>query len=208
VGEWAIAFGNPFGFFEKNDNPTVTVGVVSNINVNLEPNQNRSYRNMIQTDAAINPGNSGGPLLDAESEVIGMNAEIYTESGGNVGLGFAIPINRVKHVVAELKKHGKISHITSTGFHYQQLDERLAKYFHLDQTDGVVVTQIQDGTSAAASGLEVGDVITEVNGSAIRTNDDLTSILLEAKDGDTLTMKIYRYGDRKTISLTLDSSVN
>ncbi|HZV12173.1 MAG TPA: trypsin-like peptidase domain-containing protein, partial [Candidatus Kapabacteria bacterium] len=210
VGEWAIAFGNPFGLFEYNDHPTVTVGVISNVNVNLQPQDDHTYRHMIQTDAAINPGNSGGPLIDADGDVIGVNAAIINPNGSeeNIGLGFAIPINNVKKIVDILKKNGKIQHITQIGFRYQQLSKDLAAYFHLDQTDGVVVTQIQSGSGAASSGLEVGDVITEANGENIRTEDDLTSVLLEAQVGDVLHLKIYRYGERKNISLSLDSSAD
>ncbi|HET7152577.1 MAG TPA: trypsin-like peptidase domain-containing protein [Candidatus Kapabacteria bacterium] len=208
VGEWAIAFGNPFGLFESNDHPTVTVGVISNENVNLQPMDDHTYRHMIQTDAAINPGNSGGPLINADGEVIGVNAAIINPNGNeeNIGLGFAIPINNVKKIVDILRKNGKIKHITQIGFRYKQMTKELASYFHLDQTDGVVVTQIQSGSGAANSGLEVGDVITEAGGETIRTEDDLTSILLSAQVGDELHLKIYRYGERKDITLSLDGS--
>ena len=96
IGEWVIALGNPFGLFDINDKPTVTVGVVSNTGMKIESGEGRVYRDMIQTDAAINSGNSGGPLLNAKGEVIGVNSVIYTPNQGNIGLGFAIPINRVK----------------------------------------------------------------------------------------------------------------
>jgi len=165
---------------------------------------------MIQTDAAINPGNSGGPLINADGAVIGVNAAIINPNGNeeNIGLGFAIPINSVKKIVDILKKNGKIKHITQVGFRYKQMTKELAAYFHLDQTDGVVVTQLQTGSGAAASGLEVGDVITEADGEQIRTEDDLTSILLSAQAGDELHLKIYRYGERKNISLSLDASAD
>jgi len=109
IGEWAIALGNPFGLFEVNDKPTVTVGVISATGMNLEPINDRYYLNMIQTDAAINGGNSGGPLVNSLGEVIGMNTLIFTAgSQGNIGLSFAIPINKVKSIIEELKDTGKI----------------------------------------------------------------------------------------------------
>ena len=111
IGEWVIALGNPFGLFELNDKPTVTVGVISATGMNLEPINNRYYLNMLQTDAAINGGNSGGPLVNSLGEVIGMNTLIFTGGSGaqgNIGLGFAIPINKVKRIIGELKSNGKI----------------------------------------------------------------------------------------------------
>ena len=110
IGEWVIALGNPFGLFELNDKPTVTVGVISATGMNLEPINNRYYLNMLQTDAAINGGNSGGPLVNSLGEVIGMNTLIFTGGSGaqgNIGLGFAIPINKVKRIIDELKEQRK-----------------------------------------------------------------------------------------------------
>ena len=115
TGEWAIALGNPFGLFDISDKPTVTVGVVSATGINLKAQEGRVYKEMIQTDAAINSGNSGGPLVNSLGEVIGVNSVIYTPNQGNIGLGFAIPINRVKKVVAELKRSGKIDREWYTG---------------------------------------------------------------------------------------------
>src|SRR6185312_3556430 len=108
VGEWAIALGNPFGLFSSNDKPTVTVGVISNTNVSLGMEEGRNYRGMIQTDAAISSGNSGGPLLNANGEVIGMNSTIFStaqsgQGAGSIGLGFAIPINKIATIVDNFK---------------------------------------------------------------------------------------------------------
>ncbi len=203
VGEWAIAFGNPFGFFETNDHPTVTVGVVSNTKVNLQPEEGRAYRSMIQTDAAINQGNSGGPLLDADGEVIGMNTAIYTPTGGSVGLGFAIPVNRIKSIVQALKKSGKIAHIADPGFQFQALDRDLAHYFGLKQDEGVVVTQVRAHSAASAADIQPGDVILEAQGEKIRSEDELGAILLEARSGDRLSLTVNRYGKTKELSLTL-----
>src|SRR5690606_39227400 len=122
IGEWVIALGNPFGLFELNDKPTVTVGVISATGMNLEPLNNRYYLNMIQTDAAINGGNSGGPLVNSLGEAIGMNTLIFTGgtgSTGNIGLGFAIPINKIKRIVTELKENGSINRDFDIGLRIQ-----------------------------------------------------------------------------------------
>ena len=144
IGEWVIALGNPFGLFDINDKPTVTVGVVSNTGMKIESGEGRVYRDMIQTDAAINSGNSGGPLLNATGEVIGVNSVIYTPNQGNIGLGFAIPINRVKTIVAELRKSGKIERNFWTGLQIQAVDRRIARYFGLDKVQGVIVSEVQE----------------------------------------------------------------
>ncbi|NUM63445.1 MAG: trypsin-like peptidase domain-containing protein, partial [Ignavibacteriaceae bacterium] len=142
IGEWVIALGNPFGLFELNDKPTVTVGVVSASGMNLDAINNRYYLNMIQTDASINGGNSGGPLVNSEGKVIGMNTLIFTAGGntGSIGLGFAIPINKVKRIVEELKKNGSIDRNFEIGMRIQTIDEGIAQYYHLKSIKGVIVT--------------------------------------------------------------------
>ncbi len=207
IGEWAIAMGNPFGLFEINDKPTVTVGVISATGVNLSAQEGRYYRNMIQTDAAINSGNSGGPLIDALGEVIGVNAiilnpaESNTGIGTNIGLGFAIPINRARDVVNELKKHGRIDRNLYTGLEVQNIDVRVARYFGLSKAEGVIVSDVQKGSPAQDAGFQPGDIITDVNGEKITTDDDLLGILLDAHAGDVMKVNVMR--DRKTISLRL-----
>src|ERR1051326_2231966 len=143
IGEGAIAMGNPFGLFDISDKPTVTVGVISATGMNLTAEQGRSYRGMIQTDAAINQGNSGGPLLNSAGEVIGINAVIFTPNQGSIGLGFAIPINRVKSVVAELKKSGRIDRNFWTGLEVNSVDSRVARYFGLENPEGVIVSDVR-----------------------------------------------------------------
>ncbi|NMB81741.1 MAG: trypsin-like serine protease, partial [Ignavibacteria bacterium] len=144
IGEWVIALGNPFGLFDINDQPTVTVGVVSAKGMNLGAQENRYYVNMIQTDAAINTGNSGGPLVNAFGELIGMNTLIYTAgSVGNIGLGFAIPINKIKRVIDELKSNGKVDRDFWTGLSIQTIDQAIAKAYDLKSMRGVIVTQVQ-----------------------------------------------------------------
>lgn len=201
VGEWVIAMGNPFGLFDINDKPTVTVGVVSNTGMKLQSQDGRVYRGMIQTDAAINAGNSGGPLLNALGEVIGVNAVIYTPNQGNIGLGFAIPINRVKSIVAELRKHGKIERSFWTGLEIQAVDRRIARYFGLDKVEGVIVSEVQKKSPAERSGFRVGDIILAANGERVDDESSLLAAVEDAKAGDVLSLKVFR--EHKTIELKL-----
>lgn len=203
VGEWAIAFGNPFGLFDINDKPTVTVGVISSIGMNLGHINDHFYTGMIETDAAINGGNSGGPLVNSEGNVVGMNTLIYTggQSTTFVGYGFAIPINKIKKVVADLRKKGKVTRNVWKGFDAQNVDARIARYFGLSSAEGIIVSEIEQGGPADKAGLKVGDIIQEVNGQRISTGDDLTQILIDASPGDLLKMKVYR--ERKILNVTL-----
>ncbi len=202
VGEWVIAMGNPFGLFEINNKPIVTVGVVSSTGLNFPDVQGRSYRDMIQTDAAINSGNSGGPLLNANAEVIGVNTFIYTGGGaGSIGIGFAIPINRVKKIVDELKVNGKIERSFKTGIAVQNLTPQLARYFGLEQERGVVVANVEKNSAADRAGVKVGDVIIEANGQRVRNEQELMFAVREMRAGEILKLKIVR--ERKLIELAL-----
>jgi len=206
IGEWVIALGNPFGLFQVNDKPTVTVGVVSNTEVNLRGGQqgdDRIYRGMIQTDAAINSGNSGGPLLNTLGEVIGVNSVIYTPNQGNIGLGFAIPVNRVKRIVAELKESGKVDRDFWVGMKVQSVDQRIAQYFKLDKAEGVIVTEVERGGPADKAGFRPEDIIQEANGERIYDDSSLYGIVYDAHVGDSIRLKVLRGGDTRTISLTL-----
>jgi serine protease Do len=206
IGEWVIAMGNPFGLFDISDKPTVTVGVVSATGMNLNADQGRIYRGMIQTDAAINQGNSGGPLINSDGDVIGVNAVIFTPNQGNIGLGFAIPINRVKSIVTELKKSGKVERNFWTGLEVQSVDQRIANYFELSKVEGVVVTDVKRHSPAEDGGFKPGDVIVEVNSERIGKDDDIIGIVQNSKEGDVLQMKVLR--DKKTISLSLKLEKN
>jgi serine protease Do len=194
IGEWVIALGNPFGLFELNDKPTVTVGVVSATGMNLDAINNRYYLNMIQTDASINGGNSGGPLVNSEGEVIGMNTLIFTagNNSGNIGLGFAIPINKVKRIIEELKEKGSIDRNFEIGMRIQTIDEGIAKYYHLKNVKGVIVTKIYPNTPAEKGGIEVGDIIVEVEGFKINNENTIFSVFHEFRTGQTITVKIIR----------------
>jgi serine protease Do len=203
IGEWTIAFGNPFGLFEINDKPTVTVGVISATGMKLGQMENRYYRDMIETDAAINGGNSGGPLVNSNGDVIGMNTLIFTagQSSTYIGYGFAIPINKIKKVVTDLKKKGKISHEITAGFDVQPVDARIAQYLGLKQVKGVIVSDIHPGGPAVAAGLKIGDVVLEVNGEKVNSDNDILAIMVESIPGDILKFKVYR--DHKTIDISL-----
>ncbi len=201
IGEWVIAFGNPFGLFDISDKPTVTVGVVSATKMNLRGQEGRVYRGMIQTDAAINSGNSGGPLVNAAGEVIAVNAVIFTPNQGNIGLGFAIPINRVKTIVAELKKEGKVEREYWTGLEIQAVDQRIARYFGLDKAEGVIISDVKRGSPADRAGFKVGDIVLTVNGERIVDDEAMVSILNDFRVGDVLKIKVLR--EKKTLELSL-----
>ena len=206
IGEWVIAFGNPFGLFDINDKPTVTVGVISSLGMNLEPLNNRYYLNMIQTDAAINGGNSGGPLVNSLGEVIGMNTLIYTANGsrGNIGLGFAIPINKVKRIITELKEQGKINRNFEVGLGVQTVDESLAKAYGLPATRGVIITQVVPGSPADKCGIKVRDIIFQVDNYRINNQEILKSVFMEFRVGQKVTIKLLRNDKEITTVMTLE----
>jgi serine protease Do len=201
IGEWVIALGNPFGLFALNDKPTVTVGVVSATGMNLQEKEGRVYRGMIQTDAAINAGNSGGPLINALGEVIGVNAVIFTPNQGNIGLGFAIPIGKVKGIIETLKRSGQVERDYWTGLEVQNVDARIARYFGLDREAGVIVAEIQRGSPGDRAGLRVGDIIVRANGERIEDDSSLIGIIQDSKVGDVITLDVLR--DRKEIQCKL-----
>ncbi len=208
VGEWAIALGNPFGLFDINSKPTVTVGVLSNTEVDLQPQEDRIYRQMLQTDAAISSGNSGGPLVNAEGKVVGINATIYSTSqssmgAGSIGIGFAIPINRARQVIEQLQKNGKIDRDFWTGMRIQQIDARIARYLGLSNTEGVVIVEMAPNSPASRAGLQVGDVIVGVNGEEIKTEDQAVIRIYDSRVGDALRLKIFRNGQQMEKVMTL-----
>jgi serine protease Do len=207
IGEWVIALGNPFGLFEINDKPTVTVGVVSALNMKVNAEGNRVYKDMIQTDASINAGNSGGPLVDVEGNVIGMNTIIYTGSQfsqGSIGVGFAISINRVKAIMEELKAGGKIERSSNVGFRIQAIDDQIAKYYNLKDKNGVIVVQIQKGGVSDKAGLKVEDVIIAVNDEKVRNEQDLVFAINDKRKGDVIKLKIIRSGSENIIEMKLE----
>lgn len=211
IGEWVIALGNPFGLFEINSKPTVTVGVVSAVDRDFGRQSNdRVYQDMIQTDAAINQGNSGGPLVNSLGEVIGMNTFIYTGSNyntGSIGLGFALPSNHIIRVVKDLREHGEVNRRFRTGLEVEDISPIVARYFRLGSTSGVIVTDIEKNSSAARAGLEVRDIIMEVNGKEIRDESDIWSVIenSDLRGGDKLNFKVLRGERILNVSMKLES---
>lgn len=209
IGEWVVALGNPFGLFNMKNKPTPTIGIVSGVDLDFGVQEGgRVYQDMIQTDAAINTGNSGGPLVNILGEVIGINTFIFTSSQystGSIGIGFAIPINRAKNIVEELRKYGKIDRSFWTGLEVQNVNTLIAKYFNLKVTHGVIITDIDQDSPAQKAGLMIGDVIVEVNGRKVKSNNDIFRIIEEdfLKAGDMLTLKIVRGGETKMVSMRL-----
>jgi serine protease Do len=199
IGEWVIALGNPFGLFEVNQKPTVTVGVVSATGMKLSSGENRFYRNMIQTDAAINSGNSGGPLVNSNGEVIGMNTLIYTGNsfaGGNIGLGFAIPVNKIKKIVDQIKKDGKINRNYDIGLRLQPVDQNVQQYFKLKaDVHGAIVVSVESGSASDDAGLKQEDIILSVNGEKIASDGDFWGIITEMNLSDNIKLKILRKGE-------------
>lgn len=212
IGEWAIALGNPFGLFDINAKPTVTVGVISNKGVNFLEEQDKRltvYKDMIQTDAAISSGNSGGPLVNAEGKAIGMNTMIFStaqsQSGsGSIGIGFSIPINRVSQIVELIKSKKTINRNVYLGLEIQEIDERVIKYLNLPDIRGVVIYSTQNSGPANRAGLEPGDVILTINGRKVLREDDFYIEVYDSMVGETMEFQILREDKEKTIKLQLE----
>ncbi len=194
AGEWVVAIGSPFGF-----DHTVTAGVVSATGRSLP---NESYVPFIQTDVAINPGNSGGPLFNLEGEVVGINSQIFTRSGGFMGLSFAIPIDVAMDVANQLREDGKVSR-GWLGVVIQEVNKDLAESFGLERPAGALVAQVMEGGPAAKGGLKVGDVILSLNGKTIDMSGDLPHLVGALKPGSTAKLEVVRDGDRKTLNIAI-----
>lgn len=208
IGEWAIAIGNPFGLFNRNQ-PTVTVGVISAVNRDFgRVKGGRIYQDMIQTDAAINKGNSGGPLCNAAGEVIGMNTFIFTgdnSSSGSVGIGFAIPISRIKKIVAGLKNN-TIDRDFWIGLSYMPLNKYLARQMGYPKTRGIYIARIIQNSPAEKAGLHLGDILLEINHQPVVDDDSVDKAMGSEylKVGDRLPVKVWREGNFKDLILILE----
>ncbi|MBT14149.1 MAG: serine peptidase [Oceanospirillaceae bacterium] len=194
VGEWVVAIGSPFGF-----DYSVTAGIVSAKGRSL-PNEN--YVPFIQTDVAINPGNSGGPLFNLDGEVVGINSQIYTRSGGFMGVSFAIPINVALDVADQLKEKGKVSR-GWLGVVIQEVSKDLAESFGLKKAAGALVAQVVQDSPAEAAGLQSGDIITRFNGKNIYLSSDLPHQVGRIKPGEEAKIDIVRNGKRKTLEVEI-----
>ena len=208
VGEWVIALGNPFGLFEATE-PTVTVGVVSATDRDLSAGRNgRLYRDMIQTDAAINQGNSGGPLVNALGEVIGVNTAIYTESGGSIGIGFAVPARKAVRILDELRTTGAVDRSYYTGLYVNNVNERIAQALDLDRSTGVLVRDIDPDSPAAEAGIQPYDVIIGIEGEPIATRDDYVARIYDFRPGDQVQVRLLRDGEPVAVSLRIGRQRN
>jgi S1-C subfamily serine protease len=216
VGDSVVAIGNPFGL-ER----TVTAGIVSALQREITAPNGYTIDKVIQTDAPINRGSSGGPLLSAEGEVIGVNSQIESSSGGgNVGIGFAVPINTVKEVVSQILENGRVDH-AYLGVRMQEIDENLAETFRMPVDSGILIVDVVDGSPADEAGLEGGDqqvivggtsyvlggdIVTAADGQAVANPDDLRRLIMEREPGETMTLQVHR-GDRgdteRTVNVTL-----
>lgn len=195
VGSWVVAMGNPFGL-----ELTITAGIVS------ATGRTRmgitDYEDFIQTDAAINPGNSGGPLVNLRGEVVGVNTAIATRSGGNMGIGFAIPSNLAQLVMVQLREDGSVTR-GWLGVVIQDLTEDLAESFGFQGTEGVLVSQVQEDSPADDAGLKVGDIITKFNGEGLTGMDQLRLRVASTEPGDEVEVVVVRDGREKTIDVEI-----
>jgi S1-C subfamily serine protease len=210
VGEEVVAIGSPFGL-----DATVTSGIVSALDRRITAPNGFAIDNAIQTDAAINQGNSGGPLLDSGAQVVGVNSQIETETGGNVGIGFAVPSNTVRSVVEDIVEDGAVEH-AYLGVGIETIPADVAE--ELGEAAGVAITDVRDGSPAAEAELRAatgsqtadggpyptgGDVITAVNGEAVETAEQLQSLVSEHAPGDEIELTVVHDGDTRTVAVTL-----
>jgi serine protease Do len=201
VGEWAIAIGNPYGFMLGNSEPSVTAGVISGVGRNLVARGEGSsaYFDMIQTDASINPGNSGGPLVSADGEVIGVNSSIYSTSGGSIGLGFAIPINRARRVADDLVEHGRVRRPWIGVRLEQPKSDNPRDYI----ARGARVAAVTPGSPAERAGIRVGDVLLREKTRAIRNRFDWDAALLDLRVGEQVPLVVHRGSSDLPVSVTI-----
>ena len=194
VGEWVLAIGSPFGFEN-----TVTAGVVSAKGRSLPDDSAVPF---IQTDVAVNPGNSGGPLFNARGEVVGINSQIYSRTGGYQGVSFAIPIDLATKIKDQIVATGKVEH-ARLGVMVQEVNQTLADSFKLDTPEGALVANVERGGPAEKAGLQAGDVIRKVNGQTIVSSGDLPAVISLAMPGDKITLDVWRNGGSKQINAQL-----
>ncbi|SCK30483.1 DegQ family serine endoprotease [Vogesella sp. LIG4] len=194
VGEWVAAIGAPFGFEN-----TVTAGIVSAKGRSLP---DESYVPFIQTDVAINPGNSGGPLFNLRGEVVGINSQIYSRSGGFMGISFAIPIDIAMKVAEQLKSSGKVSR-GQLGVHIQEVTQELAQSFGLDRPRGALVVRVEPNGPASRAGIHIGDIILRLNGQTVDNSRDLPRMVGDQPPGTHIKLGVWRKGNEQNVDATL-----
>ena len=194
VGEWVVAIGSPFGFEN-----TVTAGIVSAKGRSLA---HENYVPFIQTDVAINPGNSGGPLFNLKGEVIGINSQIYSRSGGSMGLSFAIPIDLAIDIQNQLKAKGKVSR-GRLGIGIQEVSKELAESFNLGKPQGALVASVEKGSAADKAGIEVGDIILKFDGRVVNESADLPRMVGSTRPGNKSVVQVWRKGTTRDLGVTV-----
>lgn len=211
VGEWAIALGNPFGLFEDGQ-PTVTVGVVSakNRDFRPDPSNPRVYIDMIQTDASINMGNSGGPLLNSEGDVIGINTFIYTggTGGGFVGLGFAIPSNRIDRIISQLLSSGSVVLDYNPGMEFTGMTEQIVYRYRLPYVQGLLVTSVNKDGPAYECGIMPGDIILKIGDERVVSEMHAWALLREYEEGEEMRIELLRENNRYETEMHLRQKVS
>ncbi len=194
-GQTVIALGNPHNLFSISKEPTATIGIISGKNVNFGLRKSgHVYQNMIQTDASINQGNSGGPLMNILGEVIGINTFIVTESNNSKGMGFSIPISRVKNIIKDLKEKGKVDRTWFTGITIREIDEKYKNYFNIEVNNGVIVTDVERESPGEDAGILLKDIIYKVNDKIVNSIIDIEEALEEGyfKTNDEVKLIIIR----------------
>ena len=197
VGYWVMAIGSPFGFEN-----TVTAGVISATRRSLPGD---GFVSFIQTDVAINPGNSGGPLINMRGEVVGINSQIYSGTGGYQGLSFAIPIEVAQRIEQQILSTGQVRH-ARLGVQIQEVNQTLAEAFKLDKPAGALVTEVATGSAAERAGIQSGDVLLRINGRAVDLSGDLPAVLGLAQPGDPADIDVWRRGARRAVHIILDDA--
>ena len=212
VGDAVVAIGNPFGLERS-----ATAGIVSALQRNITAPNGYTIDEVIQIDAPINQGNSGGPLLSAGGEVIGVNSQIESETGGNVGIGFAVPVNTVREVISQIKESGKVEH-AYLGVEMQAITDELVETFKLPVDQGILIARVAEGSPADQAGLEGGnktvivdgtsyllggDIVTSADGQAMTSPDELRTVIMEKKPGESVTLNIRREDLQRTVNVTL-----
>lgn len=195
IGDWILAIGNPFGI-----GSSVTAGIISarNRNINSGP-----YDQYLQTDASINRGNSGGPMFNMNGEVIGINTAIYSPSGGNVGVGFAIPSTQAQIVINQLREFGRTKR-GRIGVRISGVSDDIAESLGMDEAVGALVNSVEDDSPSSEAGVEFGDIIIEFDGTEVKEVRDLTTVVANTEIGSTVDMVVLRKGERVTLSITID----
>ena len=199
VGAWVLAIGSPFGL-----DYSVTAGIVSAIGRSLPTTKGENYVPFIQTDVSINPGNSGGPLFNLEGQVVGINSQIYSRSGGSIGLSFAIPSSVAVGVIEQLKDHGKVQR-GWLGVAIQDVDKNLAESLQLGASQGALINAVEPDSPADKGGIKPGDVIVRFNGQTIVDSGDLPHVVGIMTPGDSAKVIVYREGKRKTLTMKVGS---